>query len=180
MDPNRRVEREEVGRYEALLQMADLVVHQRGLPELLPELAQRLAKVASFEVASFSLYDPQKNVMRVHFWEGGGTLSDLAELPVEDSACGFVWEKQRPMVWADLQEETRFQQTMNILIEKGVRSFCGLPLTTGQKRFGALGLGSSRPNAYGDEDVHLLRRVAELVALGLENTMTRAAFLEEK
>ena len=84
------------------------------------------------------------------------------------------------MVWPDLHQETRFQRAVRLLTEKGVRSYCTLPLTTAQKRFGALGLGSSRPNAYGEDDVGLLRRVAELVALGLENAMTRAAFLEEK
>ena len=180
MDPDRHFEVEDVRPYQALLQMADLVVHHRGLPELLPEMAQRLRKVASFEVASFSLYDPDKNVMRMHFWDGSDRLSDLTELPVAESACGFVWEKQRPMICPDLQQETRFQPAVNILMEKGVRSYCGLPLTTGQKRLGALGLGSSRPNAYDEEDVHLLRGVAELVALGLENAITRAAFLDEK
>jgi formate hydrogenlyase transcriptional activator len=181
MDPDRHFEVEgDVRRYEALLHMADLVVHHRSLPELLPELAERLHKVASFEVASFSLYDPDKNVMRMHFWEGTDRLSDLTELPVKESACGVAWEKQQPMVWPDLQEETRFQQAMDLLKKKGVRSYCTLPLTTAQKRFGALGLGSSRLNAYGEEDVQLLRRVAELVALALENAMTRAAFLEEK
>jgi formate hydrogenlyase transcriptional activator len=180
MDPDRQFEAEEVSRYETLLQMADLVVHHHDVPELLPELAQRLRSVASFEVASFSLYDPEKKIMRMHLWEGSKRLSDLTELPVKESACGFVWEKQRPMVLPDLQRETRFRPAVNIFMEKGVRSYCGLPLTTGQKRFGALGLGSSRPNAYGEEDVELLRRVAELVALGLENAMTRAAFFEEK
>jgi formate hydrogenlyase transcriptional activator len=180
MGPERHFEAGDVGRYEALLQMADLVVHHRGVPELLPELAKRLHKVASFEIASFSLYDPEKNVMRMHFWEGSELLSDLTELPVEESACGFVWQKQQPMVWRDLQEETRFQRAVSLLIEKGVRSYCTLPLTTAQKKFGALGLGCSRPNAYDEDDVQLLRRVAELVALALENAMTRAAFLEEK
>jgi formate hydrogenlyase transcriptional activator len=181
MDPDRHFEADgDVGRYEALLQMADLVVHHRSVPELLPELVQRLHRVASFEIASFSLYDPEKNVMRMHFWEGSEVLSDLTELPVGESACGFVWEKQQPMVWPDLHQETRFRPAVNLLIGKGVRSYCTLPLTTAQKRFGALGLGSSRPNAYGEEDVQLLQGVAELVALALENAMTRAAFLEEK
>jgi formate hydrogenlyase transcriptional activator len=181
MDPNRHFEVDgDAQRYEALLHMADLVVHHCGLPELLPELAQRLHKVASFEIASFSLYDPDKNVMRMHFWEGSDRLSDLTELPVEESACGVAWEKQQPMVWPDLHLETRFQRAVDLLKQKGVRSYCTLPLTTAQKRFGALGLGSSRLNAYGEEDVQLLRRVAELVALALENAMTRAAFLEEK
>jgi formate hydrogenlyase transcriptional activator len=180
MDPERHFEAGDVGRYEALLQMADLVVHHRSVPELLPELAQRLRKVASFEIASLCLHDPQKNVMRVHFWEGHERLSDLTELPVEESACGFVWEKQRPMILPDLHLETRFQRAVSLLKEKGVRSYCELPLTTEQRRFGALGLGSSRPNAYGEDDMQLLRRVAELVALAIENTMTRAAFLDEK
>jgi hypothetical protein len=61
MDPSRRFEVDgDVGRYEALLQMADLVVHLRSVPELLPELAQRLRNVASFEIASLCLHDPQK------------------------------------------------------------------------------------------------------------------------
>jgi formate hydrogenlyase transcriptional activator len=181
MDPDRHFEaNEDVGRYEALLQMADLVVHHRSVPELLPELAQRLRSVASFEVASLCLHDPHKNVMRIHFWEGDQRLSDITELPVEESACGFVWEKQRPMVLDDLHTETRFRRAVSLLREKGVRSYCELPLTTAQKKLGALGLGSSRPNAYGDDDVELLRRVAELVALALENAMSRAAFVEEK
>jgi len=181
MDPDRHFEvAGDVGRYEALLQMADLVVHHRSVPELLPELAQRLRKVASFEVASLCLHDPEKNVMRMHFWEGDQRLSDLAELPMEESACGFVWEKQRPMILPDLQQETRFQRAVTLLIEKGVRSYCELPLTTAQKRLGALGLGSSRPNAYDEADVQLLWRVAELVALALENAMTRTALMEEK
>jgi len=181
MDPSRRFEEDgDVGRYEALLQMADLVVHHRSVPELLPELALRLRTVASFEIASLCLHDPEKNVMRVHFWEGGERPSDLAELPVEESACGFVWEKQRPIVLPDLRVETRFQRAVTLLKGKGVRSYCELPLTTAQRKFGALGLGSVRANAYGDDDVELLRRVAELVALALENAMTQAAFLEEK
>lgn len=180
MDPDRHFDAEDVSRYEALLQMADLAVHYRGVPEMLPQLAQRLRKVASFEVASFALYDPEKQVMRLHFWEGSDRLSDLAELPVEQSACGFVWDKQRPMILPDLRHETRFRAAVNILIEKGVRSYCGLPLTSGQKKFGALALGSHRPNAYGEEDVQLLRQIAELVALGLENAHTRIAFREEK
>ncbi len=180
MGPDRRFEVGDIGRYEVLLQMADLAVHHHDVPQLLPEIAHRLRKVTPFEIASFSLYDPEKKIMREHFWEGSKRLSDIAELPVEDSACGFVWEKQRPMVWPDLQQESRFRRAVNILIEKGVRSYCALPLTTEQKRFGALGLGSFSPNVYGEDDVQLLQRVAELVALGLENALTRAAVLHEK
>ncbi len=51
----------ELRRYEALLEMADLMVHHRSLPELFPELAQRLQKVVDFKLLNFSLYNSQRN-----------------------------------------------------------------------------------------------------------------------
>ena len=47
-------------RYEALLEMADLMVHHRSLAELFVDLAKRLHKVTPVEFATFSLYDPNK------------------------------------------------------------------------------------------------------------------------
>jgi hypothetical protein len=48
-------------RYEALLEMADLVVHHHNLPERLAAMAGRLRQVAAADVAHFALYDPVKN-----------------------------------------------------------------------------------------------------------------------
>ena len=47
-------------RYEALLEMADLVVHHQSLPELFVAMAERLRQVVAAEAANFSLYDPTK------------------------------------------------------------------------------------------------------------------------
>ena len=169
----------DLGRYEALLAMADLMVHHRSLPELFAELAERLHKVAAFEIANFSLYDPAKNVMRLHVWEGSAAHVPT-EVSPEDSASGWVWQKQVPLVMPDLRTEPRFPEVLTILRERGINSYCMLPLTTDRNRFGALGLGSSRVNAYSENDVRLLLRVAELVALALENSLTREALHQEK
>jgi formate hydrogenlyase transcriptional activator len=67
-----------------------------------------------------------------------------------------------------------------MLREKGLRSYCWLPLTTAEKRLGALGLGSSQTNAYGEKDMRLLPRVAKLVAVAVENALTREALVREK
>jgi hypothetical protein len=75
----------EMRRYEALLQTADLVVHHQELPGLFRELALRLRELADFELASFSLHDSLKNVMRVHTWEG----STLTTTPDEVSRRRF-------------------------------------------------------------------------------------------
>src|ERR1700693_4977540 len=83
-------------RYEALLEMADLMVHHRSLPELFVGLAERLHKVPPFEFATFSLYDPAKNVMKLHIWEG----RELAPVPAEASVGEF------PAGWASPHHET--------------------------------------------------------------------------
>src|SRR6267143_748795 len=81
----------ELRRYEALLEMADLMVHHRSLPELLHELAQRLPKVLDFQLLNFSLYDPQRNVMDLHLWESEVSSGAVCEESLTDSASGWVW-----------------------------------------------------------------------------------------
>ena len=89
-------------RYEALLEMADLVVHHHSLPELFAAMAERLRHVAAADAANFSLYDPTKNVMRLHFWEGTELVPTPAEVPVEESPSGWAWQNQQPLVVPDL------------------------------------------------------------------------------
>jgi len=170
----------ELARYEALLQMADLMVCHHDVGELFHKLAERLHEVAAFEVASFCLHDPLKNLMQLRIWEGGELVSAPAELPMDDTTAGWVWQNQQLLAFADVQRENRFLTCLNIVKEKGIRSFCEMPLTTPQKRLGTLALGSFTPDAYHEKDLRLFQRVAELVALAKENTLTRADLDQEK
>lgn len=167
-------------RYEALLEMADLVVHHHNLPELFAALAQHLGHVAAADAGHFALYDPVKNVMRGHFWEKNVLSAIEAQRVVNESPSGWAWQNQQALVVPDLAAESRFLPVLTMLREKGLRSYCWLPLTTAQKRLGALGLGSSHANAFGEKDMRLLPRVAKLVAVAVENAITREALVREK
>ncbi len=167
-------------RYEALLEMADLVVHHHNLPELFSALAGRLRQVAAVDAANFSLYDPVNNVMRLHFWEGSEVIPAPTELPVEESPSGWAWQNQQPLVVPDLAADPRFPPVLGILRDRGLRSYCWLPLTTEKKRLGALGLGSAQINAYSEKDMRLLPRVAKLVAVAVDNALTHEALVREK
>jgi formate hydrogenlyase transcriptional activator len=170
----------ELRRYEALLEMADLMVHHRSLPELFHELAQRLPKVVDFQLLNFSLYDPQRNVMNLHLWEGEVSSGAVREESLTDSASGWVWEHQEPLLFTDLRQELRFRSALETLQERGFRTYYLMPLTTAQKRLGAVGIASHRADAYREPDQSFLLRIAELVALAVESASTRDALLEEK
>jgi len=169
----------ELRRYEALLEMADLVVRHQSLPELFVATAARLRRVTAADIANFSLYDSSKNTMR-YLWHGDERIPAQMDLPVEESPAGWAWQNQQPLVIADLASETRFPAVLGILRENGVKSYCCLPLSTSQKRLGAMGLGSSEIDAYSERDVRLIKRVAELVAVAVENTLARDALQQEK
>jgi formate hydrogenlyase transcriptional activator len=169
----------ELRRYEALLDMADLMVHHRSLPELFHDLAKRLQKVVDFQFLNFSLYDAQRHGMDMHFWEGE-LAPVIHEQRLQESASGWVWENQEPLLCEDLSQDTRFPLVEDVLRERNYQTYYVVPLTTAQKRLGALGVASHKPTAYGHGDVNLLQRIAGLVALTVENAITRDALREEK
>ena len=162
-----------------LLKMVDLMVHHRNLPELFVAIAGQLSGVAADEIINFSLHDPRRNVMRLHVLEGNDLTRPPIEVPVADSPGGIAWQTQRPLVVLDVNTELRFPSIVNLLRNKGIRSYCALPLTTAGKRLGALGLGSPRVSAYSEESLRSLRKVTELVALAVENALTREALQQE-
>ncbi len=167
-------------RYEALLQLADVIVRHDTVQAVLRALADRLHTLAVFEFANFSLYDPTVNVMRLHAWQGNAQPEFPAEVGVQESSSGWVWEHQQALNIGDLREEQRFPRVLDILRARGFLSYCVVPLTTAQNRLGALGLANSQKNTYSNDDLVFLRRVAGLVAVAIENVQTREALHHEK
>jgi formate hydrogenlyase transcriptional activator len=171
---------EESGRYETLLEMADLMVCHSGLEDLLPAIASRLRAVADFQFLNFSLHDPRTGLMQLHWWQSGPSTLLPSQIAVEQSPSGWVWNQQKELLFQQLEGAEEFPQVLALLRKHGMRTYFVVPLTSVGKRLGALGIASSKTSAYGDQDLRLLRRVAELVALAIDNTMGREALHAEK
>jgi len=167
-------------RYETLLQLSDVMVSRLELPELFHELAMQLQRVANCSILSFILHDPKKNLMRVLLWEGVAIPDLPPEVPIDESAAGWVWQHQAPLIVPDLLLETRYPIIFNALRKSGVRSYCMLPMTAGERKLGALGVGADHPDAYSESDVAFLRRVAKLTALAADNSIAQKELVEEK
>ncbi|MGB0118576.1 MAG: sigma 54-interacting transcriptional regulator [Terriglobales bacterium] len=156
------------------------MVNHRALPELFQRMAQTLQKVVSFDFINLSLHDATFDTMRLHLWEGATTPSVPAEEAGADTASGWVWQNQQPLLFPDLRQETRFPAIFDGLREHGFCSYCLLPLTTAREKLGVLGIGSSRESSYGTTDLRLMERVAALMALAVENELSRQALKKEK
>jgi formate hydrogenlyase transcriptional activator len=159
-------------RYRALLDVSESISRNRDLPALFEDLAQRLHRVVLFDYLNLVLHVPQRNAMRLRVISSTRPVdSSFWETPVDETPSGLVWQTQQPLVIHDIDRETRYPKVMQLLREHDVRSCCVLPLTTAQRRLGAMGLGGSQPSAFDRADLEFLAQVARQVAVAVENVL---------
>jgi formate hydrogenlyase transcriptional activator len=169
-------------RLRLLLEVTESIASHRDLTELLRDLAQRLPSIVPFDYINVVLHEPTRNVMRLWLLVASvpSTINPGFEMPVEESAGGWVWTHQQPLTVNDLSREQRFPKLMSMLRENGVQSFCTVPLTTAHRRLGAMGFGSLQPTTYQDADLQFMQQVAKQVAVAIDNAINSDQLARER
>jgi len=162
-----------VERYRALLQVSESIASDRDLPELFRSLAALLHRLVTFDFICLTLPDPARGIVRLHVLESSlpTQIQPGWEIPMVEYVRQLVWENQQPLVISHLGRDERFPIVSNLLRQDGVQSLCVLPLTTAQRRVGAMGLGSVEASAYDAADLEFLRQVAAQVAVAVDNAL---------
>jgi formate hydrogenlyase transcriptional activator len=162
-----------VERYRALLQVSESIASDRDLPELFHSLAGLLHRLVTFDFICLTLPDPARNTVRVHVLESSlpTKVEPGWEIPMAENVRQLVWENQQPLVISHLEHDERFPLVSNVLRQDGVQSICVLPLTTAQRRVGAMGFGSIQASAYDAADLEFLQQVAAQVAVAVDNAL---------
>src|SRR5882724_1403162 len=158
---------------EALLEVSEAIAQQRDLPALFHDLAERLHSVIEFDFLTLILHDPARNVMRLHVLETRipSEKPTGTEAPVENNPSGWVWQTQESFVVSDVEEETRFPEFLKRFREHNVRALAIIPLTTAQRRLGAMGFGRLVPQCITDTELQFMQRVASQVAVAVDNAL---------
>jgi formate hydrogenlyase transcriptional activator len=162
-----------VERYRALLQVSESIASHRDLQDLFRSLAALLERLVTFDFICLTLPDPARNIVRVHVLESSlaTRVEPGLELPMVENVRQLVWENQQPLVISHLEHDARFPIVSNMLLQDGVQSLCVLPLTTAQRRVGAMAFGSIEASAYDAADLEFLRQVAVQVAVAVDNAL---------
>jgi len=170
----------ERNRYRGLLEITDLVVRAKSLPDAFKELASPVLALTAGELLNVSLHDPHRDCMLTQYWKRNRESGEFDVLPVDEAATGWVWKHQELVAIPDTEREQRFPGFVPVLLNHGVRSYIALPVSTPANRFGALGLGKGVPGSPNDDDVEFLSRVALMGALVLERDRAYSAFEEQQ
>jgi formate hydrogenlyase transcriptional activator len=169
---------------EALLEVAESISQHRDLAALFHDLAERLHCVVDFDFLTLILHDAVRNVMRLHILETRlpTPVKTGSETPMEGHPSGWVWQTQQPFVVSDTEEDRRFPDFLQRLKEVGVRSLAMVPLTTAQRRLGAMGFGRLVPQGITEAEVQFMVRAASQVAVAVDNALnyeTSQAYQEQ-
>jgi formate hydrogenlyase transcriptional activator len=162
-----------VERYRALLQVSESIASDRDLPDLFHSLATLLHRVVTFDFICLILPDIARKVVRVHVLESSlpTRIQPGLEIPMAENVRRLVWENQQPLVISNFDNDERFPIMSSMLRQDGVQSLCVLPLTTAQRRVGAMGFGSIEASAYDAADLEFLQQVAAQVAVAVDNAL---------
>ncbi|HEV3468508.1 MAG TPA: sigma 54-interacting transcriptional regulator [Pyrinomonadaceae bacterium] len=162
-----------VRRYQNLLAVTEAVISHRELPDLFRALAAELRRVARFDYIAVLLHDPERGAMRLHLQESDepSPVEPGWEIPVGESAGGWVWQTQQPLVVHDLSAEERFPAATSLLRASGINSYYVFPLTSAGRRLGALGFGCKAAHACDEGEIEFLRLAAKQAGLAVDNAL---------
>src|ERR1700678_831834 len=162
-----------VERLNALLQASQAISNTGDRDRRVERFARELHSVVTFDYLFVSKGAEDATEAKTML-EANGRRFEPAEVSIPFQECTGRWvhEKQQVLIIADWAEEQRFPKMQQFLGGLGIASSCTLPLTRPDRRIGVLEFGSSRPNAYAQDDVACLSVVADQIALAIDASVS--------
>jgi formate hydrogenlyase transcriptional activator len=163
-------------RQHLLLEVNNAVVTHLGLDDLFLAVSECLRQVIQHDGSSLLLCDEESGEWRIHVLDfqknesfvEEGTMEESTESP---SCLAINTGKAALFREQDLKEMASSSPCAQDLLDRGVKSFCSLPLLAHKRTLGALNVGRRRDDGFTSEDVELLGQVAQQVAIAVENAL---------
>lgn len=161
---------------EHLAQLGRLALDNRDPELLLERVCAIAAEAMQVELAAVFLLDGERRQFRLASGVGllPGEPLGMVRLNRPDTPPGFVVDQGRPVVVADYATETRFAVPASYL-QAGLRSALAVPLAERGRMVGALTVRSTRSQRFGDDEVHFLESLANLLTSSLQRAQTEEA-----
>ena len=173
-------------RLRVLLEVNNAVVSHLDLEAMFRAISTSLSSVIVHDGCSLVLHDVDSRRYICHLLNASGE-SKVEEGRVDEGTigpCAMAIDTKHPTVLteADLRAIAPKSPLAVALLEKGVKSFCSLPLLSRERVLGTLNLGRLGESAFTSEDVEFLTQVAQQIAIAVENGMSyrQIADLKEK
>jgi len=166
-EPGRRPPVDQPALLLSLLEIAAATAGAEDLDRLLETIARELGRLFPVDAASIAFTEDGIVAVTEVLQREGASRRDSDRLPHDESHhMGWVATRDRPIWRNDIGAELRFRES---LPRAGMRSDMAIPLRSRGRVMGAFRVACRRPHAYDPEDFEVLKRLADLVAVAVEN-----------
>jgi anti-sigma regulatory factor (Ser/Thr protein kinase)/putative methionine-R-sulfoxide reductase with GAF domain len=154
---------------EGLQRVTDATLAYLNLDDLLNELLVRTVDILDADTAAILLLEDDGRTLAARAAKG---LEEEVErgftIEVGAGFAGRVADTEAPVIIQDL-ERSPIEIINPVFRERGVRSLLGVPMVVGRRLVGVMHVGTLSPRRFTDDDVHLLRAVADRAAMAIDH-----------
>ena len=141
------------------------------MQQTIKTLQEQCSHVAPTDLFYVALYDEERSLVTVPlYYEGGdfqtGTLRDINERP---GTIGTIIRTRQTLYLHDNINPVTEPLNPNMEMKKRTKSYVGIPLMVRDKVVGVMSIQSYLPNAYREDQIHLLERISVHAAIAIEN-----------
>ena len=161
-------------RLRVLLEMNNVLVSSRELPELFRGIVSTLERVIHHDYTSLALLDPVSGLLKIYaldFPSRQDLIQSEVIIPREISPAGEAIATGKSVCARGPGLDRYSSEIVQLLRKEGMQTICCIPLTTHGRTFGSLNLASRRLEGFGAQEIELLEQVATQVAIAVENAM---------
>ena len=166
--------RRETKQLRLLTDVISLLSANWDIAQLFPRISARLRRVLHQEFASFALHDAATGLL-VHQatdFPLGKELTSTVRMSVGETPAGRSMQERKPMIFSREELQGFNDEGARGLLAEGLQSLCCVPLLRPKGPLGVVVLGSTRTDAFREEDVELINQVATQLAVAIENRRT--------
>ena len=162
-------------RIKLLLEINNAVVSHLDLSELVKTVSASLRDVMPHDAAGIALYEPEQNQLREYKNVSYRELETFREgdvIPLEGTPAGKVFLSGQPLLIrqpdpAAYPADLYSQQP----VEGSPKSACLALLSAHGRKLGIVGISSTQEERFTEQDLELFSRIAEQIAIALENSL---------
>jgi len=162
-------------RFRMLLRITNAMVSKLDLREVLYAVSATVRELVPQEYTCLILYDQplqQFRVCALDFQDNPGMLFEGFVADAVDSPATIAVSTKKPVVINHLKELECFgHHVIRMLVEKGFKSMCALPLLLHDRAIGCLTLAFRQEESFPESYIEFLSQVAGQIALAVDNAL---------
>ncbi len=170
--------RDRLQRYQQLRQVANVFSASFSLEELIQNIVQAAGQlVVKGDLVLLFLVNPQALTLELKsVWRRSGSVTIKAK--TGDPFDLWVMRQAQPLLVEEPSADFRFPAEASRELGRPLGSLLAVPLFSEDRLLGALRVESSRARWLGMEDLRLVRIIADLASLGIENSQLYQRMME--